>query len=108
MVDALQVHQLPTDACTVSIRSDVPLLRVGLERAVRLAGLRPVDDPERPDITVRADGRAGAEQVTVTVRSATSRQAWVALGDLIGEFERTFGTESVSDRAPVPRRRDLP
>ena len=108
MADAGTMHQMHTDACTVAIRSDVPLLRVGLERAVRLAGLRPVSGSECPDITIGADGWPGAEHVTITVRATSSRRAWSALGDLVDELEWTIGTTTVNDRGPGSRRQDLP
>lgn len=98
---------MPADDCNVSVSSDVPLLRVGLERAVGLAGLSLVKGPECSDITVRAGGQPGAEQVTLTVESATSRKAWVALGKLIGEFAQTLGAGALSDPVPGPRRSDL-
>jgi hypothetical protein len=92
-VDRWGVERVSASPCTVAVRSDVPLLRLGLERAVRLAGMRTVADRAAGcDIVIEAAGEPGREQVTVVVRSPTNRQTWVALGQLIERFERTFET----------------
>jgi hypothetical protein len=76
--------------------ANTALLRAGLERAARLAGLTPVDPGEPAVIALRCEGgaridapvevRAGLDGVTVRIERDPDPQIWTALRMLAGEL----------------------
>jgi hypothetical protein len=77
--------------------ANTALLRAGLERAARIAGLTPVDPDEPAVIALRCEGgpnvddasvevRAGLDGVTVRIARDPDPEIWTALRMLAGEL----------------------
>lgn len=100
--------------------ANTALLRAGLERAARIAGLTPVAAGEPAVIALRCEGgpdvddapvevRAGLDGVTVRIARDPDPEIWTALrmlaGELLGRSEdRSTEHRSTEDRGPDDRR----
>jgi hypothetical protein len=87
MLQAVYEHAPPP--FSTRIAASTPLLRAGLERAARLAGLTPVTAEEHALIALHCDDdsetdapvdvRAGPDRVIVTISRDLGPETWAAL-----------------------------
>jgi hypothetical protein len=90
------VYETPERPLPTHVLAGTALLRAGLERAARIAGLTPVGPSERAVIVLRCeddaendapiDIRAGLDGVTVTIARDPDPETWTALRALAGEL----------------------
>jgi hypothetical protein len=95
----------------VHVVANTALLRAGLERAARIAGLTPVDPDEPAAIALRCEGDpnidasvevlAGLDGVTVRIARDPDPEVWTALralaGELLGQAEGRHADDRHAD-----------
>lgn len=90
------MYETPEPPIPTHVVAGTALLRAGLERAARIAGLTPVDPSVRAVIVLRCeddaendapiDVRAGLDGVTVTIARDPDPEIWAALRALASEL----------------------
>jgi hypothetical protein len=90
------VYESPEPPLPAHVVASTALLRAGLERAARIAGLTPVASgqpavialrcEDAPDIDAPVDVRAGLDGVTVRMARDPDPELWAALRVLAGEL----------------------
>ena len=96
-----QVYEPPETPLPTRVVASSALLRAGLERAARIAGLTLVAPTESATITLHCDDdldtdapvdvRAGLDRVTVTMNYGPGPETWAALQALIRELSNETG-----------------